>query len=88
MPFKLPSSHSVQVHLQNQTSLRDEEPYGPSNMPEPAGQTSMLPNEMLAQGLELEARFEELMAGPGGSGNADGNGGMRSEVRDWALGLV
>lgn len=91
MPLKLPSSQPV--HLQNQTSLRDEEPYGPSNTPEPAGQTalappptsapmSLSPNEMLAQGRELEARFEKLMAGPGIGGSGRG---MGSEGRDWAL---
>jgi hypothetical protein len=79
----------------NQMSL-DEEPCGPSNTPEPAGvalapaptsmpgpllASSSASSDVLAQERELEARFEELMAGVGGDGLA---GFQLSEARDFA----
>jgi hypothetical protein len=84
----------------NQMSL-DEEPCGPSNTPEPAGlalapaptskpepslASSSSSIDVLAHGRELEARFEELMAGV----SADGVVGFNlSEARDFAaVGLV
>jgi hypothetical protein len=84
----------------NQMSL-DEEPCGPSNTPEPSGMAlapapTSMPEpllasssssvDVLAHGRELEARFEELMAGV----SADGIGVFNlAEARDFAaVGLV
>lgn len=89
MPVQLPPAQT------QPTSLRDEQPLGPSNTPEPAGNgpstapiapssapaagLSLSRAEMLAQGRELEARFEELMMGGGGL-----KVGMSEvQVRDW-----
>lgn len=79
--LKLPPSTLKQLSL-------DEEPCGPSNTPVvpapismPMSSTPAAANP-LVQARELEARFDELMAGV----NVDGQlcGGLESEVRDFA----
>ena len=77
----------------NQMSL-DEDPCGPSNTPEPAAVAlspaltstpSLSSADLLAQGRELEAKFQELMAGVSGESVV----GLKSEARDFAaVGLV
>jgi hypothetical protein len=99
LALKMPPSQNGSQYLSrslatlNQMSL-DEEPCGPSNTPEPAGialapaptSTPALSSvDLLAQGRELEAKFQELMAGVSG----DSIVGLKSEARDFAaVGLV
>jgi hypothetical protein len=99
LALKMPPSQNGSQYLSrslatlNQMSL-DEEPCGPSNTPEPAG-TALAPAlmsmpalssaDLLAQGRELEAKFQELMAAV----NGDSIVGLTSEARDFAaVGLV
>lgn len=73
----------------------DEEPCGPSNTPvapAPISKSTMpsvsATSDPLAQARELEARFDELMAGVGVAGGQVG-GGLESEVMDFAaIGLA
>ena len=99
LALKLPPSQNGSKYLSRSLSTlnqmsQDEEPCGPSNTPEPAGtalapaptSTSALSSaDLLSQGRELEAKFQELMAGVSG----DSVVGSKSEARDFAaVGLV
>lgn len=91
----IPLTSTSNLKLPPSSTLKEEEPCGPSNTPvgpAPISKSTTTSSALssadpLAQARQLEARFGELMEGPSMDGQM--GGGLQAEVRDFAaVGLV